>query len=192
MHSPDPLLDFALRHVNDEWDRLISECKAIPPQEFQWRPDYRRHSIGWHVRHVAEWRYALVHVLICGNPNEERLSCLGWEHEPVIQRLSVDSGWQDPEFTVDETLSCIENVREITNQEIISMTPSAYGLEVSFPWRKIRIIDEILQDTRHSALHRGQVRELRKAFAEDRRGNRKVWVEETTAGCSRGLAGTRY
>lgn len=165
MYSTDPLLDFVVRQIDDEWDRLISECSAIPLHEFRWRPGHRRHSIAWHVRHVAEWRYALVHVLICGKANEEQLTCLGWEHEPLIERISANSGWADPEFTVEETLAYTSKVREITNEDILALTPTIYGLEVTFPWRRTRIIDEIVQDTRHSSLHRGHVRELRRTFA---------------------------
>ena len=56
------LLRFVLQHIDDEWDRLLHEFVQLTPEALAWQPDPNVHSAGWHVRHVIEWRYALVHV----------------------------------------------------------------------------------------------------------------------------------
>ncbi|MBZ5551003.1 MAG: DinB family protein [Acidobacteriia bacterium] len=161
----DGLIDFVLQHVDDEWDRLLKEFSRLTPAQFSWQTAPGVHSIGWHVRHVIEWRYALVHVLICEQPNEEDLTCLGWENEPVVQGISSKQGWYEPASTKQEDIEYLNRVREVTKSDIQSLHPSRYWERVSFPWRTNRLLDEVFQDIRHSSLHRGQVREVRKAFA---------------------------
>jgi hypothetical protein len=161
----DTLSAFLLHHVNDEWDRLLKEFSHFPEEEFVWQPAPGVHSIGWHVRHTIEWRYALVHVLICNHPHQEHLTCLGWENEPVIQRISSNQGWYEPASTVEEDVKYLQRVREITNQDIQALPPSCYWEKVSFPWRTNRMLDEVFQDIRHSSLHRGHIREIKKAYA---------------------------
>jgi hypothetical protein len=161
----DGLIEFVLRHVNDEWDRLLKEFSALPPAMFLWQPAAEVHSIGWHVRHAIEWRYALVHILICEQKNEEELTCLGWEHEPVIQRISSSQGWHEAASTKEDNVVRLKRVREVTNSDIQSLAPVRYEETVSFPWRTSRLLDEVFQDIRHSSLHRGHIREIKKAFA---------------------------
>jgi hypothetical protein len=161
----DDLIKFVLHHVNDEWDRLLKEFSRFSPDEFSWQPASSVHSIGWHVRHAIDWRYGLVHVLICGNPNQEHLTCLGWENEPVIQKISSNRGWYEPVASVQEDVAYLQRVRDITNRDIQELAPSRYWQKVSFPWRTNCVLDEIFQDIRHCSLHRGHIREIKKAFA---------------------------
>ena len=155
------LLEFVLRHTSDEWERLRTESSCIPPDEYTWQPALRVHSIGWHVRHTIEWRYALVHLLICGHRRGESLSCLGWESEPLIQRISEHRGWYEPTSSAEEDIERLHRVKDITTADLIQLSPERYDEIVSFPWRTNRLIDEIFQDVRHSALHRGHVREIK-------------------------------
>lgn len=159
------LLQFVLHHINDEWDRLLREFVQFTPEAFRWQPDPNVHSIGWHVRHVVEWRYALVHVWICGHQNEEQLCCLGWENDPEVRTLSANPGqWFEPSFTVAEDVAFADKVRAITNADIAGLPPARYSEEKKFPWSSNRILDEIFEEARHSALHRGHIRELKKAY----------------------------
>jgi len=167
------LLRFVLHHIEDEWDRLLHEFVQFTPEAFTWQPDPNLHSAGWHVRHVIEWRYALVHVWIGGQPNEEKLYCLGWENDDTIRKLAANPGvWYEPKFTVQETVQFADRVRTLTNQEIAELPPARFSEEIVFPWRPNRVLDEIFEETRHSALHRGHVRELKKLHA--RRGQSLV------------------
>jgi hypothetical protein len=160
------LVSFILHHLEDEWDRLLKEFVQLSPEAMQWQPDPNIHSIGWHVRHVIEWRYALVHVMICGHPNEEKLYCLGWEKDPVVTRLVANPGqWYEPKFSVQEDVEFGDRVRAITNADIASLPPARYSEERDFPWKRNRLLDEIAEELRHSAMHRGQMKELRKAFS---------------------------
>jgi hypothetical protein len=161
----DVLIEFVLRHINDEWDRLLKEVSALSSAMFLWQPAANAHSIGWHMRHAIEWRYALVHVLICERTNEEELTCLGWEDEPVIRRISSNQGWHEPACSKDDSVARLSRVREITNHDIQALPPARYWETVNFPWRTNQLLDEVFQDTRHSSLHRGHIREIKKAFA---------------------------
>jgi DinB superfamily len=156
------LLEFILRHTDDEWERLTKEFRCIPADEYTWQPGPRVHSIAWHVRHAIEWRYALVHVLICGYPRNESLNSLGWENEPLIQAISDNKGWYDPRSTTADDEEFLNRVREITNKDMIRLSPERYVEVISFPWRTGALLDQIFQDVRHSALHRGHIRELKK------------------------------
>lgn len=160
----DVLIEFVLRHIDDEWNRLLKEFSPLEPEMYLWQPAPGVHSIGWHARHAIEWRYALVHVLICERPNEEHLTCLGWEHEPVIQMISSNQGWHEPGSTKEENVAYLKKVREVTNSDIKSLPPSRYWETVNFPWRTGQLLDEVFQDIRHSSLHRGHIREIKKAF----------------------------
>lgn len=164
--TAEPILEFGRFHLNDEWNRLKQEFSSLDHHVFTFQTGPVAHSIGWHVRHVAEWRYALVHVFICRNKNEERLTCLGWENEPLVQRLTSVRRWYEPCYTVAETLEFATMVRDITDADLLSLPPSRYWETVVFPWRTNRLLDEVFQDTRHSAVHRGQIREIKKTYAE--------------------------
>jgi DinB superfamily len=157
------ILEFIRCHVNDEWDRLVQELRKLSDAELALKPAPGVHSIGWHIRHAIEWRYALVHVLICGHRNEAQLSCLGWENEPLIHELSSIRGWHEPSYTVVEDVLFAQWVREVTENDLLSLSPARYWDRVVFPWRTNRLLDEIFQDTRHFALHRGQIRQIRKS-----------------------------
>ena len=159
------ILDFVRCHVNDEWDRLLNEFSKISDRELTFQPATWVHSIGWHVRHVIEWRYALVHVLICGNRNEEHLTCLGWENEPLVHGLTSIRSWHEPSYAVTEDIRFAQRVRDVTERDLLSLPPARYWETVTFPWRTNRLLDEIFQDTRHFALHRGQIRQIRQTYA---------------------------
>jgi hypothetical protein len=159
------LVRFILHHIDDEWNRLLKEFVQLTPEAFQWQPDPNIHSIAWHVRHVMEWRYALVHVLICGRPNEEQLFCLGWETDPSIKKLVANPGqWFEPRFSMQEDVEFGDRVRVITNSDIAGFPPARYSEVIDFPWGSNRALDEIAEELRHSATHRGQMRELRKSY----------------------------
>jgi hypothetical protein len=164
------VLAFLLDQINDEWDRLLREFVQISPEAFTWQPDPNLHSIGWHVRHVIEWRYALVHAMILRQPNQEKLYCLGWETDPVVQKLAANPAvWYEPRFTVGENVQFADRIRGITNPEIGGLPPARFSEEMAFPWKaSSRVLDEIAEELRHSALHRGHVQELKKLYA--RRG----------------------
>ena len=164
------LLAFVLDQINDEWDRLLREFVHFSPEAFTWQADPNLHSIGWHVRHIIEWRYALVHVLICRHPNEEQLYCLGWETDPVVNKLAANPGvWYEPKFSVGEDVQFADRIRGITNAEISSLPPARFSEEMDFPWKaKSRVLDEIAEEPRHSALHRGHVQELKKLYSRRR------------------------
>ena len=157
------LIDFAFRHIEDEWVRLLREFSRLPTAMLSWQPAVQVHSIAWHVRHAIEWRYALVHILICKQPKEEELSCLGWEDEPVIRNISSNDGWHEPVSTKEELTAFLERVRAVTNADIRGLPPERYSEWVKFPWRSNQLLDEVFQDIRHSALHRGHIREIKKA-----------------------------
>jgi len=158
------LMRFIRGHFDDEWTRLIREFSTLEHDLFTLQPAPKIHSIGWHVRHVVEWRYALVHVLICGKKNQEDLSCLGWENEPLIQSITRIHSWHEPSYTISEILQFAAVVRNITDEDLLSLPPSRYWDTVAFPWRTNRVLDEIFQDIRHSAVHRGQIREIKKTY----------------------------
>ncbi|MGA2204230.1 MAG: DinB family protein [Terriglobales bacterium] len=159
------ILDFVRCHVNDEWDRLLNEFSKISDRELTFQPATWVHSIGWHVRHVIEWRYALLHVLIGGNRNEEHLTCLGWENEPLVHGLTSIRSWHEPSYAVTEDIRFAQRVRDVTERDLLSLPPARYWETVTFPWRTNRLLDEIFQDTRHFALHRGQIRQIRQTYA---------------------------
>ena len=160
------LLRFVLHHIEDEWDRLLHEFVQVAPEAFAWQPDPNLHSIGWHVRHIIEWRYALVHCMILRQPNEEKLYCLGGETEPVVQKLAANPGvWYEPKFTVGENVHFADRIRGITNAEIAGLPPARFSEEIVFPWKPGRVLDEIAEELRHSALHRGHVQELKKLYS---------------------------
>jgi len=160
------LLEFVLYHINEEWDQLVRQFIQFSPEAFTWQPDPNLHSIGWHVRHVIEWRYAIVHVWICGRPNDEKLYCLGWEGDPEVQKLAANAGqWFEPRFTVADNVEFAEKIRALTNADIAGLPPARYSEEINFPWGASRVLDEIFQEgVRHSALHRGHIRELKKLY----------------------------
>lgn len=161
------VLHFVLDQIDDEWDRLLHDFVQLKPEVLTWQPDPNIHSAGWHVRHVIEWRYALVHVMIAGHPNEEELYCLGWENDPVVNKLAANPGqWYEPKFTASDDVNFAARVREITNHDIASLPPARFSEEMNFPWKQnSRVLDEIAEELRHSALHRGHVQELKKLFA---------------------------
>ncbi len=163
------ILEFVLRHSNDEWDRLARECAGVSFDEFTWQPGERTHSIGWHVRHAIEWRYALVHLFLCRAKKEEELVCLGWESNPLIQSVSDNVGWYEPHFTVQKNLEFMVRVRLKTTQDLVAMPISRYWEPIRLPWRENLLLDEIFQDVRHSALHRGHIRQIRKMYAGSER-----------------------
>lgn len=158
------ILEFIHCHVNDEWDRLLQELRKLSDRDLAFQPAPGVHSIGWHIRHAIEWRYALVHVLICGNRNEEHLTCLGWEDEPLIHRLTSIRSWHEPSYKLVEDVRFAQRVREVTEKDLLSLSPARYWDTVVFPWRTNRLLDEIFQDTRHFALHRGHIRQIRKSI----------------------------
>jgi hypothetical protein len=158
------VLGFVLHHFNDEWVRLVKECSRFSLDEYHWQAAPDVHSIGWHVRHAIEWRYALVHVLICGSPNDEELTCLGWEKEPIIQAISVNRGWYEPRVSVEEDIEYLQRVRAVTNRDLETLPASRFWEEIRLPWRTNCILHEAFQDIRHSSLHRGHMREIKRAF----------------------------
>jgi hypothetical protein len=160
------IVQFVQREIEDEWERLLKEFSSFSYQEFIWQPDSGVHSIGWHVRHAIEWRYALVHVWLAQKSADETLFCLGWEREPMVQAISRNRGWYEPSFTVRENVRLLERVRAVTRRDLETMTMSRYSERVVFPWRSNRVLEEISQDVRHSALHRGHIRQLRKIYQQ--------------------------
>jgi hypothetical protein len=160
------LLRFVLAHLDDEWDRLLKEFVQLKPETFTWQPDPHVHSMGWHVRHIIEWRYALVHVMILHQPNEEKLYCLGWENDPVVQKIAANPGqWYEPTFSIADNIRFADHVRSITDPEIAALPPARFSEEMVFPWKPGRVLDEIAEELRHSALHRGHVQELKKLYS---------------------------
>lgn len=164
--SPQNAIEFLKLEIEDEWDRLLKESSQFSSAEFMWQPSSRLHSIGWHVRHVVEWRYALIHIWICRQALDEALYCLGWEDEPIVQAISRNRGWHEPSFSVLQDLRMLERVRAVTRRDIATMDPQRYSESVSFPWRSNTVLAEISQDLRHSALHRGQIRQLKTMYAQ--------------------------
>ena len=168
----EPILDFIRFHIREEWDRLAAEFSSLDNSAFVFQAMPNVHSIGWHVRHVIEWRYALVHVLICGKQNEENLTCLGWEKEPLIQAITSIRHWHEPAYTVAESLRFARSVRDTTDADLLALPVARHWDTVVFPWRTNRLLDEIFQDTRHSALHRGHIREIKKEYGRRIAANR--------------------
>jgi len=164
------LLRFLLQQIDDEWDRLLHEFVQLTPEALTWQPDPSIHSAGWHVRHIIDCRYALVHVMICRHRNEEQLYCLGWESDPVMNKLAANPGvWFEPKFTVGDNVKFADRVRGITDSDIASLPPARFSEEMDFPWKsRSRVLDEIAEELRHSAMHRGHLQELKKLYA--RRG----------------------
>lgn len=160
------IIEFVKQEIEEEWERLLKEFSHLNCQEFTWEPDPRVHSIGWHVRHAIEWRYALVHVWLARKSVDEPLFCLGWEKEPIVQAISRNRGWYEPRFTVQENVRLLERVREVTRQDLDQMSLSRLSERVEFPWRCNRVLEEISQDLRHSALHRGHVRQMRRIYKQ--------------------------
>jgi len=164
--SAQTTIEFIQQEIEGEWDRLLKEFTQFSSQEFTWQPTPRLHSIGWHVRHVVEWRYALIHVWICRQRAEEAMYCLGWEDEPSVQSISRNRGWYEPSFSVREDLQFVERVRAVTRQDLEAMDPRRYEERIVFSWRINNVLGEISQDLRHSALHRGQIRQIRTMYAQ--------------------------
>jgi hypothetical protein len=110
--------------------------------------------------------------MIAGHSNEEKLYCLGWENNPAVRKLVANPGqWYEPKFTVGDNVSFADRIRSITNSDIASLPPARLSEEMTFPWKQnSRVLDEIAEELRHSALHRGHVQELKKLYA--RRANR--------------------
>ncbi len=92
--------------------------------------------------------------------------CLGWENEPIVQAISHNRGWYDPSFSVWEDLRLLYRVRAVTRQDLKAIDSRQYQEPIAFPWRSNSVLAEISQDLRHSALHRGQVRQLRMMYAQ--------------------------
>ncbi len=157
-------IEFVKQEIEDEWDRLLKDCSKFSSSEFTWQPNARFHSIGWHIRHVIEWRYALIHIWICRQRLDEALYCMGWEHEPTIQAISCNRGWYEPSFSVSDDFRLLERVRAVTRQDLEALDQRRYEEPVIFPWRSNSILAEISQDLRHSALHRGQIRQIRAMY----------------------------
>src|SRR5512146_1565828 len=94
------LLDFVLININNEWREFFADLDSFTPEALRWKPAPPLHSAGWHLRHLVEWRYAAIHVMICGKKNEEPLYCVGWENDPVIRALAANPGeWFEPQFS---------------------------------------------------------------------------------------------
>ena len=164
--SAQTAIEFVKREIEDEWDRLTRESSQFSSEEFTWQPNAHFHSIGWHVRHVIEWRYALIHIWICRHRVDEAMYCLGWENEPIVQAISHNRGWYEPSFSVWEDLRLLDRVRAVTRQDLNAIDPRRYQEPIAFPWRRNSVLAEISQDLRHSALHRGQIRQLRMMYAQ--------------------------
>lgn len=164
--SAQSAIEFVRQEIEDEWDRLLKEFSLLSSGEFTWQLNARFHSIGWHVRHIIEWRYALIHIWICRQRVDEAMYCLGWENEPIVQAISHNRGWYEPSFSVWEDLRLLDRVRAITRHDLDAIDPRRYEKPIAFPWRSNSVLAEISQDLRHSALHRGQVRQLRMMYAQ--------------------------
>ncbi len=161
------LLSFLQVQIANEWHEFVEELRNCTDEMLTWQPSARTHSMGWHFRHVLEWRYAVVHVVIAGQPSQERLTCLGWEDHADVRRLVSNPGqWYEPRDTVAQIMELGERVRRVTDDDLAKFPPEYYFREHEFPWAKNRLLDEMFEDcVRHSAMHRGQIRELKKAWA---------------------------
>jgi hypothetical protein len=164
--SAQTAIEFVKQEIEEEWDRLLKGFFQFSSEEFSWQPNSRIHSIGWHVRHAVEWRYALIHIWICGQRVDEAMYCLGWEDAPMVQAISRNRGWYEPPFSVRDDLLLLERVRAITRQDLEEMDPQRFEEPIVFPWRTNTVLAEISQDLRHSALHRGQIREIKTMYAQ--------------------------
>ncbi len=160
------LLDFLLVSINNEWEQFFGDLEAFPPGALFWQPGPHLHSAGWHFRHLVEWRYAAIHVMICEKPNQERLYCLGGESDPEIRRLAANPGeWFEPRISLAEHRSFAETIRASTEADIRELRPERYFEIKQFSWGRNTILNEILEEgVRHSALHRGHARELKKLW----------------------------
>lgn len=169
------LRDVVLSSTDDEWTRLVEEVQELPDQAWTWQPAPQQHSIGWHVRHVAEWRYLIVHGIISELPLREKLYCLGWEKDPEMRKLSANPGiWFEPTYKAEEQLSFVDKIRQTTNTDIAALHSGRFLEEMVFPGGRRPIFDELMfQGLAHTALHRGQIRELKKAW------QRRDWAETT-------------
>jgi hypothetical protein len=164
--SAQNAIEFVKQEIEGEWDRLLQELTQFSSEEFTWQPTARFHSISWHVRHVVEWRYALIHVWICRQRVDEAMYCLGWEGEPIVQAISRNRGWYEPSFSIRDDLRLFERVRTVTRQDLEAMDARRYQERIAFPWRINNVLGEISQDLRHSALHRGQIRQIRTMYTQ--------------------------
>ncbi len=160
------LFDFVLVSINNEWEQFFGDLVGFAPDALLWQPAPRLHSAGWHLRHLVEWRYAAIHVMICGQPNLERLYCLGSENDNEVRRLAANPGeWFEPRFSTDELRLFAQGVRHITEADIRALPHERYFETRQFPWGQNTLLNEIMEEgVRHSALHRGQARELRKLW----------------------------
>ncbi len=160
------LLDFVLASIHNEWEQFFGDLDAFPAGGLCWQPAPRLHSAGWHFRHLLEWRYAALHVMICGLSNDERLFCLGAENDAEIRRLAANPGeWFEPRFSLAELRQFAERIRGLTEADIRALPRERYFETKQFPWGQNTILNEVLEEgVRHSALHRGHARELRKLW----------------------------
>ncbi len=160
------LLDFVLESINNEWGQFFGDLDAFPPEALVWQPAPRVHSAGWHLRHSLEWRYAAIHVMICGQASEDRLYCLGSETDPEIRRLAANPGeWFEPHYSLAELRRFAEEIRAIMEADILGLSPDRYFEARQFPWGRNTVLNEILEEgVRHSALHRGHALELKKLW----------------------------
>lgn len=151
----------------DEWTRLLDEVEDLPDAGWVWQPAPQQHSIGWHVRHLAEWRYVIVHGIISELPLREKLYCLGWEKDPDVKKFASNPGlWFEPNYKRDEQLAFLDKMRQTTNGDMVAIPTGRYREEMNFPGGRRRIYDQLmLEGLQHASLHRGQIRELRKAWS---------------------------
>ena len=169
------LRDIVLTTSNEEWDHLVEEVRDLPDSSWTWQQSAQQHSIGWHVRHLVEWRYLVVHGIISELPLREKLTCLGWEKDPEIRKIAANPGiWHEPSYTRDQQLEFLDKIRQTTTTDIAALATGRFREELTFPGGRRTIFEElILQGLHHSALHRGQIRELKKICT------RQDWANNT-------------
>lgn len=172
---PVDLRDIVLTTTHEEWTQLRDEVQDLPDSAWSWQSAPQQHSIGWHLRHILEWRYLIVHGIICELPLREKLYCLGWEKDAEIRKFSANPGiWFEPAYTGEQQIAFLEKIREITTTDIAALPAGRFQEEMVFPTGRRLIFEElILQGLHHSALHRGQIRELKKACT------RQNWAENS-------------
>ncbi len=163
----DPLMDFTIVQVKNEFEKFLRVLEGIPEAAVTWQPAPDVHSIGWHARHALEWAYASSHVMIGGHPAEEKLYCLGSEDSPEVQAMAAHPGQKmEPRFSAQELRHFAHRVMQIALADLRAFPPERYFEERQFPWGKNRLLDELLENgCRHLAQHAGHILELKKAWA---------------------------
>lgn len=145
--------DLVLKHFRDAIERsdwhpaLSTAVEGLKASHAAWKPDPARHSIWQIVRHLTDWKRAVLQAWDGDEPDWDEVRHTDWQ-----EILGDDAAWE-------EDVRALHDVSAAYQRRIEAMDDDE--LRRAFPGEETSTAFYLMQVATHDVYHAGQIRYLR-------------------------------